>query len=216
LGDAAAYSRLSLSHPVLHEIGFDDFVGQAQRQRRSLPELSKAMSGITRALKSSNPNLRFGITLYMDELQSSRFRLANLGEDFRTQVDFVHLYPHYRREAETFEASLKRVRTIFPSAEVIAGVYAYDRRDYLPCARGDRTPCSNQEEIHFFEQEVRERQAMVQNGRIRSIEFYPGDFGLEERWTGWDRARNCQSGRKDECIANTKTMRALARNLFKQ
>ncbi len=138
---AREYSQLSLSHPVVYEVGFDDFVDQCERQNRGLSSVSVLLNQVTHELKSANPRLHLGITLYEDELQSSDFPLKNLDERFRASVDFVHLYPHYRKEARGFLMSVEQARQIFPDgSKIIAGLYAYDRRDYLPCARGSSTP----------------------------------------------------------------------------
>jgi hypothetical protein len=215
LSYAREYSRLSLANPVLYEIGFDDFVGQSQRQKLSSRMLSSVLSEIANAVKSENPELRLGITLYMDDLDSQRFRLSELPEQFRGSVDFIHLYPHYRKEVSSFEESLQRVQVLFPHARVVAGLYPYDRRDYLPCAR-DGAPCSNEEEIQLFAKSLENRWALLRSGEIDGIEFYPGNFGLEEQWNGWQNPRLCRTGRIQECVENTKQMRDILRKFLKR
>ena len=211
---AREYSRLSVGSPILYEVGVDDFVGQSERQKLSPTALSAMLSEIVKALKSENPKLQFGITLYMDELESPEFRLSELSYEFRQAVDVVHLYPHFRKETQTFETALQETRTLFPRSKVIAGLYAYDRRDYLPCARGSRIPCSNQEEIELFRDALQDRWALLRNGDVSAIEFYPGNFGMEEHWAGWEEPRSCSSSRKQECIANTKRMRDIVRKFL--
>ncbi len=205
------YSQLSLTHPSLYEVGFDDFVGQCEKLNRALPALSALLNEFARELKGANPKLHLGITVYEDELTSSRFQLNNLDEQFRKSVDFVHLYPHYRKEAVSFSASTQQARQIFPQAKIVAGVYAYDRRDYLPCARGSSTPCTNQEELSLFAQSLKERLAMLGNSNVEGIEFYPGSFGSEAHWDQWKEPRMCRQNRLQECIENTKTMREVVR-----
>src|SRR4029077_3270298 len=46
----ALYSQLSLSHPTLYEVGFDDFVGQCERQKLSLQAISGLLDEIVRQL----------------------------------------------------------------------------------------------------------------------------------------------------------------------
>ena len=208
---AREFSQLSLTHPFLQEVGFDDFASQCQRQKLGFSELSGMLNEVARNLKSANPNLRLGITLYEDELSSSRFPLRNLDEDFRKTVDYVHLYPHYRKEAQKFSASMQQAKELFSSAKIIPGIYAYDRRDYLPCAAANSTPCSNLEELSLFEQSLKERVALLGDQSVGWIEFYPGSFGLEPHWDKWSEPRFCRPERVQECIENTKKMHEAVR-----
>ena len=212
--DAGMYSHMSLSHPILNEVGFDDFVSQCQKQKMSFPALSAVLLDFAGQLKSVNPNLRLGLTLYMDQISSASFPLMNLHQDFRRRVDYIHLYPHYRKEGEPFPVAVEKVRAMFPNARVIGGVYAYDRRDYLPCARDSAVGCSNEEELSLFKTTFRERWVMLMGGKIASIEFYPGSFGLEEAWRGWENPRACRASRRQECIANTRAMRQMVREIL--
>jgi hypothetical protein len=205
------YSQLSLNHPALYEVGFDDFVSQCERQKLSMQAMSALLVEIAGGLKSVNPNLHLGITVYMDELTSSRFPLGDLDEQFRKRVDFVHLYPHYRKESQSFSASVQRATQIFPSARIVAGVYAYDRRDYLPCAHGNSDPCTNQEELSLFAQSFKERLSTVGNSGVDWIEFYPGGFGSEAQMQQWQQPRMCRPERLQECVENTKAMREVVR-----
>ncbi len=208
---AHEFSQLSRDHPVLYEVGFDDFVGQCERQKLSMPALSALLGGIAHELKGANPNLHLGITVYQDELTSPRFALSGLDEEFRKSVDFVHLYPHYRQESESFSAAVQQTRQIFPSAKIIAGIYPYDRRDYLPCARGKSTPCTNEQELSLFAQSLKERLAMLGTSDVEWIEFYPGGFGKEAQWQQWKQPRGCHQDRVQECIDNTKAMHEVVR-----
>jgi hypothetical protein len=212
---AREYSQLSAVHPYLYEVGFDDFVGQCERQKRDLASLSALLNQTARELKGANPKLHLGITVYEDELFSSSFPLNRLDEEFRQGVDFVHLYPHYRKESQSFSASVRQATQIFPSARIIPGIYAYDRRDYLPCARGG-APCSNQEEISLFAESLKERLAIVGSSNADWIEFYPGGFGSESQWDHWKDPRSCRQERLQECIENTKAMRELVRQALNQ
>jgi hypothetical protein len=211
LADVREYARLSLTHPFLYEVGFDDFVGQCERQKRDFSALSTLLDGVVHDLKSGNPKLYLGITVYEEELSSSRFPLNHLDEQFRNSVDYVHLYPHYRKEAQSFSASVQQARHIFPMANIIPGIYAYDRRDYLPCVRGSSTPCTNQEELSQFTQSLKERLGMLGSSNVEWIEFYPGSFGTEAQWKQWQEPRMCRQERLQECIENTKAMRELVR-----
>jgi len=208
---AREYSQLSRKDPALYEVGFDDFVGQCEHQKLPMAAISSLLNDIAQGLKQVNPNLHFGITVYEDELNSSTFPLSQLDEQFRRSVDFVHLYPHYRKEAESFPAAAQQARQIFPAAKIIAGVYAYDRRDYLPCRRGGSSPCTNQEEISLFTQSFKERLSMLGNSGVEWLEFYPGSFGSEATWSQWKQPRMCRPERLQECVDNTKAMREVVR-----
>jgi hypothetical protein len=204
------YSQLSVSHPSLYEVGFDDFVSQCERQKLDASSLSALLNQIARELKSANPKLHLGITLYEDEINSSSFPLGQLDEQFRKNVDFVHLYPHYRKEAQSFSSSVQKATQIFPASKIIAGIYAYDRRDYLPCSRGG-APCTNQEELSLFAQSLKERLAILGSSNVEWIEFYPGNFGNEDHWNQWKNPRACRQERIQECTENTKAMREVIR-----
>lgn len=206
------YSQLSLNHPSLYEVGFDDFVGQAERQKLPFAELSSFLSEVADSLKSANPKLHLGITVYQDEFYAPRFPLDQLDEHFRRSVDFVHLYPHYRKEAEPFAATVQRAIQVFPQAKIIAGNYAYDRVNYLPCARGNSAPCTDQEEVSLFAQTFKERLAMLGNSDVAWMEFYPGRFGSEAQLDIWnDPRRGCHPDRIQQCVQNTKAMREIVR-----
>lgn len=181
--DARQYSELSSKHSVIYEVGFDDFVTQCEKLRLNSNALSALLSQISHELRSANPNLLLGITLYEDELYSNRFALDTLDENFRRSVDLVHLYPHYRKVARRFPVAVERTEEIFPRARIIAGLYPYDRRDYLPCVQGGSTLCTNEEEISLFTESLKERLATVNHSNVEWIELFPGNFGMERQWT---------------------------------
>ena len=208
---AREFGRLTLNAPVIDEVGFDDFIGQCEKQKLDPSSLSALLNQIVHELKGANPKLHFGVTIYEDELASSSGLAARLDEQFRRNVDFVHLYPHYRKEAQSFSADVQKALQLFPSSKIIAGLYAYDRRDYLPCARGNPTPCTNQEEVSLFAQSMKERLSMLGTSNVEWLEFYPGNFGNEDSWDLWKRPRMCRAERVQECADNTKAMREVVR-----
>jgi len=214
--DARQYSELSRTHPVLYEVGFDDFVSQCEKLKFSSDALSALLNQISHELRSANPNLLLGITLYEDELSSKHFSLESLNEKFREGVDLVHLYPHYRQEARSFAEAVERTKKIFSRAKIIAGLYPYDRRDYLPCVQGGSTSCTNEEEISLFTESLKERLAMLNHSNVEWIELFPGNFGMEPQWKGWQESRACHSERLQECIQNPKTMHDVVRTALNQ
>ena len=203
---AKEYSNFTRSHPALYEIGIDDFVGQAEKLHTDSAHLNALVSELIVSLKSANANIRFGVTVYDDELAKE---LPSLGltRDVVQLVDFVHLYPHYRKKEIPTSEYVKQVKTIFPRAQIIGGIYSYDRRDYLPCVRGGPAPCSGEEEMRLFSEDVQSEMQLLASGAVAGIEFYPGFFGNEEKWKGWQDRRTCHPERLQECLGNAKAMR---------
>jgi hypothetical protein len=206
LNDATQYSPLTLSEPILMEISFDDFVNRAQKLAMDSGALNAYLTQIAHAVKAGNPRLKFGLTMYEDELGGDYPKLG-LSPDFAGLVDFVHLYPHYRRLSQPFSSYVSQAKSIFPNAQIIAGVYAYDRRDYLPCTKGGTSHCSNEEELSLFKDIFQQEVSLLRSGQVAWLEFYPGSFGLEEQWKNWDQPRICSASRRQECVSNTKAMR---------
>jgi len=206
--DAREYSRLSLSHPFLAEAGFDDFVGRYEKLFSKTGVHPQVwLRGAMRNVKAENPRLAFGITLYEDELDSPYLREPRLPADLAASIDYVHLFLHYRMNAPQYEADVQRAKTLFPKAQIIAGLYAYDRIDYIPCSPSSERPCTPDEEIRLYKQAVGIDARLLKQGRIAGIEFYPGFFGKEEEWGGWKHADYCSAGRVEKCIENTRIMR---------
>lgn len=208
-GDALEYSRLSLTEPLLAEVDIDDFLSAFKGwQGSTLGGANRVFADITMNLKRHNPRLRFGITLYEDELDS-RF-IAWLPAATRARVDRVSLYLHYRANAGDYPGYVADVRRLFPRAVVWAGSYAYDRIDYMPCGESGQRRCSNEEEIDLYRDSLRTQLDMLRDRQLDGIEFYPGFFGREDQWYGWDKERICRPERRRECIENTRRMRAIA------
>jgi len=200
------YAALGPSHPEVIEVGFDDFVSQASKLGMDPTSLNSYLLQIIRATKQGGSRLKFGCTIYENELGSQLSQLG-LSSDFYSQVDFVHLYPHYRHTAEPFANYVQQAKSLFPNAQIIAGVYAYDRRDYLPCSKASNEHCSNQEELSLFKGMFQQEVSLLRSGQVSWLEFFPGSFGLEESWKNWDEPRICSASRRQECVDNTKAMR---------
>lgn len=205
--DARVLSRLSLAQSSIVEVGFDDFVGRYWKLFRPGFDPPSWLRGVIHNLKESNPNLAFGITLYEDDLDSPYLRPPRLPSDIAQNVGCVHLYLHYRTDAPQFPTYVAQARALFPNAKIIAGLYAYDRIDYIPCAPNSHRPCSQQEELKLYDQAVSIAAKMLKEGRIDGIEFYPGFFGKETEWSGWKHGDYCAQDRVHQCIRNTLAMR---------
>jgi hypothetical protein len=211
--DAAAYAALAHSHPVITEIGFDDFVTQARKTGLSGSELSALLQDAAGRWKGAS--LRFGITLYQDEFTSGALDSLQLSDGARQSVDSIHLFPHYRKESRSLADTVRQAQKLFPNAKVILGSYAYDRREYLPCQAGNSSKrCSIQEELQLFQQNLQQEIALIQSGAAVGLEFFPGSFGQEDSWKGWDNPRACKAGGRAECIQTTLAMREKVRELL--
>lgn len=207
-GDALEYSRLSASRPFIAEVGFDDFIGRYGKLfSRSGIDPPSWLWRVIRNVKANNPSLAFGITLYEDELDSPYLQAPQLPSYISQSVDYVHLFLHYRTDAPQYPEYVERARSLFPRARVIAGLYAYDRINYIPCSPNGQRPCAPVDEIRLYRQAVSIAARLLKEGRIAGIEFYPGFFGKENEWGGWKYADYCSPKRVHECIANTRIMR---------
>jgi hypothetical protein len=115
-----------------------------------MPNPAAFVSDVIAATKSENPNLAFGVTIYKDG--QNHVALTSLPATLRAQIQFVHLYVHYREDAPSFAVNVTTAKTILSNAKIIAGAYPYDRINYLPCAykgtwsarRLKRSPCTVQ------------------------------------------------------------------------
>lgn len=210
---AADYAHLSSSHPEIAEIGFDDFVRQADNTGLSGEALSSLLNDFAARLHSRGSRLKWGITVYQDELWNGRLAKLGLDDDTRRAVDAVHLFPHYRKEPVPLEKSISEAKRLFPNAAIFLGNYAYDRREYLPCSpHGAR--CSDQEEISLFERNLQQSLNLAKQGDVAGLEFYPGNFGDEASWKLWENPRSCKQGERQLCVQNTQAMVADLRKMF--
>lgn len=209
--NAATFGSSAVSHPNLAEVGFDDFVSQCERTHLGPSDLSTLLQTFSSNLKSRSAKVQVGATIYEDQLITGEFDRLQLSDAARLSIDVVHLFPHYRKERKSVEEYVALAKRVFPNAKVILGVYAYDRREYLPCAAGDRTPCSNEEEVNLFDQVFRDDLKIANSGEVAGIEFFPGNFGGEDSWKGWNGPRACKDGERATCVQNTVAMREKVR-----
>lgn len=210
--NSAMFGDLAASHPDLAEVGFDDFVSQCEKTHLGPSELSGLLQSVAANLKSRSSKVQFGATIYQDQLVSGELDRLQLSDAARQSIDVVHLFPHYRKERKSVTEYVAEAKRAFPNAKVILGVYAYDRREYLPCSAASRTPCSTDEEINLFDQIFREDLRIAGSGGVAGIEFFPGNFGAEDTWMGWNNPRACKQDEKAACVQNTMAMRAKIRD----
>jgi hypothetical protein len=199
---ASQYGQLSGSTPYLEEIGIDDFINQYGHFVSA--HGSAALGQAIDRMKSGNPNLKFGITLYENELTRAELEDPTLPGATRQKIDYVHLYLHYRTNAPSYGQYVKQARSLFPKARIIAGSYAYDRIDYIPCAPSDSSPCTFQQELDLHKRLLEEQIQLLKSGEVAWLEFYPGNIGREADWQNWRaNSRMCKSERIQDCIKNT-------------
>jgi hypothetical protein len=204
---ALEYSQLSLSAPFLVEVSIDDFLSAYKALfTPNLVPPAAVVSDVIANLKSANRNLRFGATIYEDDLASPYLQDAKLPAAVRAQFEYVHLFIHYREDGLNYPTYVQQAKQLFPRARIIAGSYAYDRRAFLPCAPKGQT-CTTQQDFDLFKQSFTIQVQEMKHGIVDHIEFYPGYFGTEETWPSWSNARECAPDDVTACIANTKAMR---------
>jgi Abnormal spindle-like microcephaly-assoc'd, ASPM-SPD-2-Hydin len=205
---AAQFSQWSLTHPFLYDVGFDDLVDRMWHVQNDfgIAQPGTVVTDTINATKSANPNLKFSATMYEEQLGSPFLADSNLPPSTRANFDYIHLYIHYRQDGPNYASYVQQTKAIFPNAKIIAGAYAYDRIDYLPCSPGG-IPCTAQQEQDLFQQLLLIQLNELKQGIVDQIEFFPGYFGLEAQWPYWSEARRCQPTRLPACIANTIAMR---------
>jgi hypothetical protein len=198
---AAYYSKASLDDQWVYELAVDDFLDHF-REWCLEPGISceSLLNRVIDKTKLSNSKLQFGVTIYENEIDQI---LANphLNSDLRKRIDTVHLYMFIRADGSNFQRYVGQIKRAFPKAKIIGGSYSYDRLDYEPCKN-----CSSLNARALHKQLLQDELHLLESGVIFGIEFYPGFFGLEDKWPSWDDPRMCAPTRKQQCIDNTKVM----------
>lgn len=206
---AARYAALGNGTTGVAEIGFDDFYKFMRKNKFS------GFESVITAAKTTNPDLRFSVTLYEDQLASIDADEALFPTALRERIDRIYLYIHFRENGINYAQYVSQARALFPKAEVFGGSYAYDRIDYIRCGEGLlAAPCSRDREIDLYRRSLVEQISLLRSGVLTGLEFYPGHFGREEQWSAWNTLRICRPERKAQCIENTKEMRRVAAELL--
>lgn len=191
---ALEYSKLSLTYPKLYEIGFDDFY---TFWKDGLKLNNTALKTIIDNTKKINSNLKFGITLYNDEIPL----VSNITSANRAKINYVHLYPHFRQT--DIEGDIKKTKALFPNATIIAGSYAFDFKSR--CTKGSTIACSGLVEYTYFIDSFQRQVNLLKSCQIGGIEFWPAYFGNEDKI---DYTACLAKGQSlDTCITNTVKMR---------
>ena len=144
------------------------------------------------------------------------FYLAEVEDHVRVEPKHFGLETHEAIERQLNESYVDKAKSMFPNAKIIAGSYAYDRIDYVPCSQSSEDHCTLEEELSYFEDSIRTQADLLKKGVIDSIEFAPAYFGNEDSMSElyFPSPKYCKTERKQECIENTKTMRAAASSVL--
>ena len=161
---ALEFSAASLKEHRLRGIGLDDALSVFLEWQKQGHNPGTLLQEVIANTKAKNPGLEFGITLYEDQLGHPLLR--GLPANVRTAVDRVHLYVHHRKNGPRFGDYVQQVKQLFPNAAVVAGVYPYDRVDYLPCSITAKAPCTLAEEKQLYEETLRLQVSMMVRGDL--------------------------------------------------
>ncbi|WP_144389514.1 hypothetical protein [Pigmentiphaga sp. NML080357] len=204
LDNAAEYAEIASRFPVLKEVGIDDFLAFITK----VPVSNRAayLTELVNKAKSNNSGLLFGLTIYEDQINRLEKESAILPNEVRGKIDRIAFYLHHRANYKTYTNYLNRLRKLFPNAKIYAGVYHYDRVDYLRCSQSERRNCSDNEELELFREALDLQMDLFKTGQVDGLEFYPGFFGKENSWYAWSRPRICSSARREKCVENSKVM----------
>ena len=191
-------------------MGVDDFISLYRKLSSNSSDPQAVVQSTIDNLKSVNSNLKFGISLYEDELESPFIQDSKLPAAIRAKFDYIHLYPHFRNNGANYVEYVRAAKRQFPNARIIAGAYAYDRRNYLSCSQNGKSACSVDQELALFKTTIAIENGLLKDGAVDAIEFYPGNFGHEEQWKGWQNSRTCLPGDQEACIKTTKQLHEIA------
>jgi len=206
---ARQYSQLSLTSPFLAEISIDDFADQYRALAKVVLNPAAVVAQVIANVKTDNPRLAFGATIYESDLSNLMLQNATLPAATRSKFDYIHLFIHYRENGPNYSAYVAQAKALFPHAHIIAGSYAVDRRAFLPCAQTGTAECTVQQDFALFTESLKIQVQEMQTGAVDRIEFFPGYYGTESQWT-WSDPKHCAATEVDECIANTVAMRDAA------
>lgn len=185
--NALVFSAVSLGTPI-PEVDIDDFFATYESWYRgygsnALTILSQSID----SLKSVNRNLKFGITVYENELDPSENMYidnTHLPAYVRAKVDVVRLFLHYRTNGPNYATYVARAKTYFPNADIVGGLYPYDRIDYFACSPNSSARCTQAQEISYFQQALNIQVQLLHEGVITGLDAFPGYFGSEEKLYG--------------------------------
>jgi len=203
---ALSYSQASLAEPRLHAIVLDDFVPTLSHWQQAGVTIGPLIQQVITNVKAKNPKLLFGLTLYEDQMNFAVLQDNVLPPAVRARVDRVSLFVHFRKNGLQYASYVPEAKRLFPNAQIMAGAYAYDRSDYIPCAQGSKEKCTRAQDLDLFVATLRIQVGMMDSGQVAGIQFYPNNFGTEQAWHGWDNPKACDPSQRQECVKTTIAM----------
>jgi hypothetical protein len=134
----------------------------------------------------------------------------------RAQINYVHLFVHYRENAPNYASYVATAKSIFPNAKIIAGAYSYDRLDYLPCAFKGTVHCTWSQEQSLYKELLQSQANLLKQGTIYGLEFFFGYFGDPQDWPTWTSStRICAPTRLSQCYENTQVLQNITLDVLR-
>lgn len=128
----------------------------------------KILAAISKKINEINPNIMYGATIYENDLD----RLSpKEWQEIARHINLVHFYIHQRPSVNEYDRYLNLVKSYFPKAKIILGIYHYDRIAY------ERRKATSKQEADFFTKQINTCFDKLSDDNVIGIEFYPGRLG---------------------------------------
>ena len=206
LSNATLFSQATRGVTQIPEIDIDDFLTSWESWADTMSNAPQFLNQFITNLKSSNPSLKFGVTLYEDELDSPYLSNAQMPAATRARFDVIRLFLHYRTDGPNYATYVAQAKAAFPNASIEAGVYAYDRIDYWQCSPASTAACTTAQELSYFQQALNVQVQLLQQGQVAALDIYPGYFGAESLLYG-SASDHLACNDVTRCVNNSITMR---------
>ena len=209
--DALLYSAATVG-ALVSEVDLDDFFGTYSSWYSSMgANTASFLSQTIDNYRSVNPSLKFGITLYENELDSVAnpyIDNTHLPAAVKAKFNVIRLFLHYRANGLNYASYVAQAKAYFPNAQIVAGVYSYDRIDYWPCSQSSSAACTQAQEINYFQQTLNIQVQLLKPGTVVGLDTFPGYFGDETDLYGTGpNSDNLTCNDVTRCVQNTITMR---------
>ncbi|MFH1056798.1 MAG: hypothetical protein V1717_03325 [Candidatus Micrarchaeota archaeon] len=223
------YSAQDDPNHRLYEASLDDFAGSTWKYRGNnswglyggygwgTGYDVDGLNHLIDVVKSQNQNLKFGITVYENDLTATVANLTGgrqlvfsdevMPPSLKQRIDVIHFFLLYRKSVENYDSYLAQLHSFFPGNKIIiAASYSYDRIDHNVCEKEGADYCTEDEEKGYFAQATQKQAELLKSGQISGIEFYPAYFGLEA-YLPWNRDHSWACNDIPRCIRVTQEMR---------
>lgn len=205
------YSTATNGVSSIPEIDIDDFFSHYADWLDHGLNAATLLDQFITHLKSVNHNLKFGATIYVDELRQSYASDAALPPALKARFDVVRLFIHFRADGPNYARYVAQAQSMFPNAQIVAGLYPYDRIDYIGCPSGDwskATLCTQAQELDYFQQALNVQVSLLQQGQVQALDIYPGYIGDEGDLFGpGNNSDGLTCSNVSRCVSNTIAMR---------